>query len=96
MNETIAFRFDAASNIGIGHIMRCLALAEELIKRGNKCVFLTKTIEDKLIKKIQKAGCIYEKLPKELDILNDVKNLISYCIKNEIRCVVIDHYGIET
>ncbi|UCB58130.1 MAG: UDP-2,4-diacetamido-2,4,6-trideoxy-beta-L-altropyranose hydrolase [Thermoplasmatales archaeon] len=96
MNETIAFRFDAASNIGIGHLMRCLALAEELIKRGNKCVFLTKTIEEKLIKKIQKAGCIYEKLPKELDILNDVKNLISYCIKNEIRWVVIDHYGIET
>lgn len=95
MNNTIAFRFDAASNIGIGHLMRCLALAEELISRGNKCIFLSKTDEGNLIKKIEKIGCIYEKLPENLDISKDAENLISYCSQNNIKWVVTDHYDIK-
>ena len=45
----IAFRVDAASNIGIGHLMRCLALSEELIQRDHVCYFLTKINNDELI-----------------------------------------------
>ncbi len=38
----IAFRVDASPEIGIGHLMRCLALSEELIRRGHACVILSK------------------------------------------------------
>lgn len=39
----IAFRADASIEIGTGHIMRCLALADALRKRGVQCCFIFRT-----------------------------------------------------
>jgi UDP-2,4-diacetamido-2,4,6-trideoxy-beta-L-altropyranose hydrolase len=36
----VAFRCDAAPAMGLGHLMRCLTLADELKRRGADCLFL--------------------------------------------------------
>ena len=36
----IAFRADSSVQIGTGHIMRCLTLADELSRKGHKCRFI--------------------------------------------------------
>jgi spore coat polysaccharide biosynthesis predicted glycosyltransferase SpsG len=35
----VVFRCDAGPVLGVGHVMRCVALAEELAARGAECVF---------------------------------------------------------
>ena len=49
-----AFRVDASSKIGSGHVIRCLTLAKELTKQGNKCIFICRNHENNLIEKIKK------------------------------------------
>ena len=36
----ILFRADSSAQIGIGHIMRCLTLADELVRQGHNCWFI--------------------------------------------------------
>jgi spore coat polysaccharide biosynthesis predicted glycosyltransferase SpsG len=36
----LVFRADASMNLGSGHVMRCLAIAEEAVSRGTQCVLV--------------------------------------------------------
>jgi UDP-2,4-diacetamido-2,4,6-trideoxy-beta-L-altropyranose hydrolase len=44
----IAFRADASLEIGTGHVMRCLALAQELARRGHVCRFICRDLPGNL------------------------------------------------
>ncbi len=47
-NPVLLFRTDASEEIGIGHIMRCLALAQTFQDLGSQVVFLCRKIPQKL------------------------------------------------
>jgi len=90
----IAFRVDATDTIGIGHFMRCLALSEELNKRGYSCFFVTKINIDFLISKIKKENIFFQLNPN-LNLKEDVKELINYSNKKNIDWIITDHYGLN-
>jgi len=54
--SSIVFRVDAALIIGTGHVMRCLALADELRTRGANCVFVSRSHEGHLCNLIRERG----------------------------------------
>lgn len=53
---TIVFRSDASLQIGAGHIVRCLTLADLLTKQGAKCYFLCREHAGHLIEFIRSRG----------------------------------------
>ena len=53
---TIVFRADASVEMGTGHVMRCMTLADALSVKGGSCHFLTRAHEGHLIDLIQKRG----------------------------------------
>lgn len=90
----IAFRVDASADIGIGHLMRCLALSEELTKKGHKSFFVSKTKSPELIKKIQKNNGLYQIEPSA-NLRQDSEALIKFSKNENIEWIITDHYGID-
>jgi UDP-2,4-diacetamido-2,4,6-trideoxy-beta-L-altropyranose hydrolase len=53
---TVLFRADSSLQIGSGHIMRCLALADQLKKQGSNVAFICREFEGSLINFINGKG----------------------------------------
>ena len=59
----VVFRADASLEIGTGHVMRCLTLADALRERGVDCLFVCRRHPGNLIEAIESRGFRVEALP---------------------------------
>lgn len=59
----VAFRTDASVQIGTGHVMRCLTLADALRERGAECRFICRPHAGNLLELIRQRGHIAVPLP---------------------------------
>lgn len=55
-NLRIAFRADASLEIGTGHVMRCLTLANALREQGAECLFVCRPHRGHLMEQVAAAG----------------------------------------
>ncbi len=107
----VCFRTDASLEIGTGHVMRCLTLAQLLRTKGHACHFLCQAHEGHLIEHIQSLGFnvdIIGPLPK-----TNTTNFLAHshwlagtqeddanaCIPTLARLqphwLVVDHYALD-
>jgi UDP-2,4-diacetamido-2,4,6-trideoxy-beta-L-altropyranose hydrolase len=63
MSLRVAFRADASVQMGIGHVMRCLTLADSVAAQGGSCLFLCRPFEGHMIDAIRQRGHRAEALP---------------------------------
>jgi UDP-2,4-diacetamido-2,4,6-trideoxy-beta-L-altropyranose hydrolase len=93
----IIIRTDASINIGTGHVIRCLTLADELRQKGTDINFICREGPGDLINYIENRGYKVYQLPSEIDIETDrrlIKEILSdYEIKPD--WLIIDHYDID-
>lgn len=87
----IVFRVDANQQVATGHLMRCLAIAEECRKQGETCLFLL--AEEKETDRITGRGFSCRILNSAWDHLEAEVDLLQDCLK-EIPCkwLVVDSY----
>lgn len=70
----IIFRADGNSLVGVGHVMRCLSIADAFKKVGESCLFITsdnimsKTIRERGHKNLV-LGLKYDHMDEEIDLL---------------------------
>ncbi len=77
-NTKILIRADASIQIGTGHVMRCLTLADELRGGGAEAVFVCREFDGNLCGYIEEKGYIVHRLP----VSNEQKHNIEGNLKH--------------
>lgn len=87
----IGFRVDANENIASGHQMRCIAVALECIRRGEKCIFLL--AEEKGTERLRENDIPYCVLNTKWDDLEAETEIMKRMIEREkLDWLVVDSY----
>lgn len=73
----VVFRADASIQIGTGHVMRCLTLADELTRQGHECWFICREHPGHLRDVITSKGYSLSLLPAPIDLRPQQKNSAS-------------------
>jgi UDP-2,4-diacetamido-2,4,6-trideoxy-beta-L-altropyranose hydrolase len=84
MKKKIRFRADGSANIGLGHLYRCISLAEML--KENFEIFFYTTTESDLFSEVNSPGFQYVKLEQDTHFEDFLKHL------NGDEIVVLDNY----
>jgi len=59
-SETLVLRADADAQIGVGHVMRCLALAQAWQSAGHRAIFAVGSCPATLCERLRREGCALE------------------------------------
>jgi UDP-2,4-diacetamido-2,4,6-trideoxy-beta-L-altropyranose hydrolase len=90
----IAIRADASLQIGTGHVMRCLTLADALKKRGGECYFICREHEGNLIEHIRERDHTVHILTGIVDEQGDGARTRSILGKIRPTWLIVDHYAL--
>ena len=106
----IAFRVDSASFIGIGHLKRCIAIANELKRLGFKCIFISTEFKDSNYDDVHinehELITLRNKItmPRKIQQSNlwlckkwidDANETLSILQEKNCKYIFVDHYGIS-
>ena len=86
MNKNVFIRADGSPRMGLGHITRCLALAQ-MIKTKFRIIFIAKEMPEKIRREILNEGFSVKEIGSETEFLSILKG-------DEIA--VIDHYEFDS
>ncbi|MBN1900073.1 UDP-2,4-diacetamido-2,4,6-trideoxy-beta-L-altropyranose hydrolase, partial [Candidatus Sumerlaeota bacterium] len=93
--KTIIIRTDASSKMGIGHLMRCVALAQALKKRDYSAVFVSRKLDGTCEDILSNFDFIPEFLEDGVDEERDAALTSEIAENHDARCVMVDHYGLQ-
>jgi len=96
----IFFRVDSSLDIGIGHLYRCISLANEFQKRSHRCIFLSQHIHPLAESKNKNKAFDTKVLPSNPlvsseDINKEISFIRKLCKNTQHNIIIIDSYRID-
>ena len=90
---SIVIRVDGSTDIGSGHVMRCLGLAEVLRSRGHAVRFACRDLPGAPLDRITDRGFAVTLLPETMSADEDARLCAGLVTTGD--AVVVDHYGLD-
>lgn len=81
--------------MGLGHVMRCFALAQQLRAKGAAVRFVTRMPEQGVVAKIEAEGCEVIRLPEAAADGDDLDVVLDQVTALGARVVVMDAYDVS-
>ncbi len=75
MSDTLLIRADGGASMGLGHVMRCLALAQAWQDRGGRCVMVSRPLPDALGKRLQAEGLLLLRVQAPVEDASEIVHL---------------------
>lgn len=105
----VVIRTDASSRIGSGHVMRCLTLADCLVRDGAEVTFVCREHDGNLIDLIERKGFALARLPRPtpdggltdyaawlgVSQAEDAAQTAQAMGGSHADWIVVDHYGLD-
>ncbi len=88
----LCIRADARPDVGIGHLMRCLALAQAWQDRGGTATFVTATESSALLKRLESEGFAVHRLQAEPASPADAAETAAAAESRGASWIVVDGY----
>ncbi len=90
----ILFRVDANATVGLGHLMRCLSVADELAPRGAEPVFIC--ADKQFAEYVEERGYSYVSLNSSYhEMSEELPRLLHLVETMECRLLVVDSYYVD-
>ncbi len=87
----IVFRVDGNEKIGLGHVMRCMSIAEAFLDAGEECFFILADVCAKEV--VEKRGFGVFVMNTRFDCMDvELPEMCSVVTQLMPRCVVVDSY----
>ncbi len=91
----IAFKVEASTEVGTGHIYRCLNLAKSLSNKNNQIFFICKKANFLFKKRITNSGFFLKKITNCKSLKDDFENTKKILSDIRVDLLVIDNYNIK-
>ena len=97
----VIFRVDASIEIGSGHLMRCLTLAERLRIDGYEIAFICTDLQGAMFEFLESKKIKFEKISSIVNSSQEADASMTIEVANKIfpdglNWVVVDHYGLDS
>lgn len=91
--KMIGFRVDANESVASGHLMRCISIAEQCMKKGESCLFIL--AEEKETDRLLEKKIPYVVLQSDWNHLEDETEKMERLIKEKnFKWLVVDSYQV--
>ncbi len=95
MSGSLVVRADASAQIGTGHVMRCLALAQAWQERGGQATFVQAMDSPLLAVRLADAGFTVTRLTVAPGSPEDAEQTVELAREQAASCVIIDGYHFD-